>query len=134
MAKRKTRSARKNDYAGFFAKAREFMDTMEQALAASQWDSVGLQAVHTVISASDAVAVYYGGVRSAEPDHRAVVGLLEDILGSDIAAASRHVSNVIAKKNTVEYEQRRLTAKEARDMAEHARRFVEWAEGMLPAR
>lgn len=132
MARGKTRSVKASDAAAYLAKAEQFLDTMEQALQARQWDSAGLQAVHSVISASDALLAYYGGVRSVEPDHREVAGLLQDILGKEAAAAIRHVSRVIAKKNVVEYEQRRLTKKEAREMAEHASRFITWAGKMLP--
>jgi len=38
----------------------------------------------------------------------------------------------LAKKNAIEYEQRRLTPKEAADIAEQARRFVSWARENLP--
>lgn len=76
--------------------------------------------------------VYYGGVRSAEVDHREVVGLLQDIIGKDASASGRHVSMVIAKKNLVEYEERLITQTEARDMTEHAKRFLVWVIGMLP--
>lgn len=44
----------------------------------------------------------------------------------------RHIRRVIAKKNVVEYEERRLTEKEVQAMAEHARRFLKWANKMLP--
>ncbi len=46
----------------------------------------------------------YSGVRSIELDHREVVGLLHDIVGETAAAAGRHVSRVIAKKDLVEYD------------------------------
>ncbi len=105
---------------------------LDLALAECKWNSAGLQAVHAVISASDAVIVYYGGVRSVELDHREVVGLLHDIIGEAAATAGRHVSRVIAKKNLVEYEGRSITQAEAREMAEHAKRFLEWVTGMLP--
>ncbi len=81
---------------------------------------------------ADAVVAYYSGVRSADNDHRAAVAVLQETLGSKSASASRHLSRVIAKKNVVEYEQRRLTEKEARDMSRDATRFVSWARGMLP--
>lgn len=132
MAKRKTRNVEKSDAAAYLAKAGEFLSTMERAIQEGQWDSAGFQAVHAVISASDALLAFYGNVRSAEPDHRQVAALLQDILGKEAAPASRHVSYVISKKNVVEYEKRRLTAKEAREMAAHTRRFFRWAKGMLP--
>jgi hypothetical protein len=105
---------------------------LDLALAEGKWNSAGLQAVHAVISASDAVIVYYGGVRSIELDHREVVGLFHEIIGDAATTAGRHVSRVIAKKNLVEYERRSITQTEAKEMAEHAKRFLEWVTGMLP--
>ena len=130
--KRKTRAVDKSEYRDFLAKAKDFASMLDLALAGSKWNSAGLQAVHAVISASDAVIVYYGGVRSVELDHREVVGLLHDIIGEAAATAGRHVSRVIAKKNLVEYEGRSISQTEAREMAEHAKRFLEWVTGMLP--
>lgn len=130
--KRKTRAVDKHEYHGFLVKAKDFASMLDLTLAEGKWNSAALQAVHAVISASDAVIVYYGGVRSIELDHREVVGLLHDIIGEAAATAGRHVSRVIAKKNLVEYERRSVTQAEARDMAEHAKRFLEWVTGMLP--
>jgi len=130
--KRKTRAVDKNEFRDFLAKAKDFASMMDLSLAQGKWNSAGLQAVHTVISASDAVIVYYGGVRSIELDHREVVGLLHDIIGDAAATAGRHVSRVIAKKNLIEYERRSISQTDAREMVEHAKRFLEWVTGILP--
>ena len=130
--KRKTRTHDKNRYSVFLAKAKDFASMMDMSFKEGSWNSAGLQAVHTVISASDAVIVYYGGVRSSELDHREVIGLFQDIIGKDASTAVRHVTMVIAKKNLVEYEGRLIAQTEARDMVEHAKRFLEWVIGMLP--
>jgi len=130
--KRKTRAVAKSEYRDFLVKARDFASMMDLSLEAGKWNSAGLQAVHAVISASDAVIVYYGGVRSIELDHREVVGLLHDIVGEAAAIAGRHVSRVIAKKNLIEYERRSITQSDAREMVEHAKRFHEWVTGILP--
>jgi HEPN domain-containing protein len=134
MAKRKIKAATKNDATAYIAKAEQFLETMELAIEAGQWDSAGLQAVHSVISTSDALLAFYGGVRSVEQDHRAVAGLIQDIFGPDANTAIRHVRQAIQKKNLVEYEQRRLTEKEARDIAGHARRYMIWALKLLPSK
>ena len=115
----------------YHAKAREFAEAMRNSLAAGQWDTAGLSAVHAVISAADALLAAYGGVRSAEADHRAAARLLEEVMGNAAASASRHISFVIAKKNVIEYEQRRLFEKEARDIAEHTERFLRFTSNML---
>lgn len=130
--KRKTRIVDKNQYLAFFTKAKDFASMMDISLKEGKWNSAGLQAVHTVISASDAVIVYYGGVRSAELGHREVVGLLQEIIGENASRAGRHVTRVIAKKNLVEYEERLISQTEAREMVEHAKRFLEWVIGILP--
>lgn len=132
VRKRQTKAVSKADSAAFMAKAEQFLGTMEQALAAEHWDSAGLQAVHAVISGADALVSYYGGVRSAEQDHRGAAGLLRETLGPDATSASRHISAVVAKKNAVEYDQRRLSEKEAQDMADHARRLLAWGRQRLP--
>lgn len=105
--KRTTRTATKSDAASFLAKAVQFAETMDQALLSGQWDSAGLQAVHCVISTADALMAFHGGLRSAEQDHRAAAMMLRDTLGPDAESAARHISAVVAKKNTVEYDQLR---------------------------
>ena len=58
--------------------------------------------------------------------------VLEDVMGEGVSKSVRHLKAVLAKKNTIEYEQRKLAPKEAADVAEHARRFVSWAREKLP--
>lgn len=87
--KRKTRAVDRSEYRDFLAKADDFASMLDLALAEGKWNSAGLQAVHAVISASDAVIVYYGGARSVELDHREVVGLLHDIIGEAAATSGQ---------------------------------------------
>jgi hypothetical protein len=133
MVERRRRTAPKGHAAAYLAKADQFVRTMDKALASQDWDAVGLTAVHAVISAADAVTSYRGGFRNAEQDHRVLADVLEDLLGPESRKPLRHLKTVLAKKNAIQYEHRRLTAKEAADIAEHARRFTEWSRGKLPA-
>jgi hypothetical protein len=68
-------------------------------------------------------------LRSADPDHERAVDLLEETAGGseEIKARARQMRQLLAKKNMVDYEARRATAKEARDAAERASRIVAWA-------
>ncbi len=132
MRSRKTRSVPKSHALAYLGKAAEFMAVADRALEEGHWDATGLNAVHCVISAADAVMVYRGGMRSADADHRAARDLLETAVGAEGKGALRHMSVVLVKKNLVEYERRRLMEKEARDMATHAHRFLDWARDMLP--
>ena len=129
----RTRPGTKADAKLYIGKATEFLAEMESALTGERWDAAGLGAIHAGISAGDAVLCYRGGVRSAGRDHRATVDLLVETLGEAAVVPSRHLKRLVDKKNLVEYEQRRLTRAESMDLAEHARRFVKWAQAQLPA-
>lgn len=131
MSAKKTRDIDPSAARRYFTKAGQFAESMRSSLEKRRWDAAGLGAVHTVISAADALLAAYGGIRSAEPDHRLAIRLLEDTLGRAVAPQIRHISFVIAKKNVVEYEQRRLTEKEARSIVQHAERFLGFADKML---
>lgn len=132
MPERKTRKFNRRDASSFMSKAEQSLRTMERAVEASDSDAVGLNAVHAAISATDAVTVFRAGFRSARQDHKMLADVLTDVVGAGAAKSVRHLKTVLAKKNTVEYEERRLTPKEAADIAEHARRFVSWAREQLP--
>jgi hypothetical protein len=88
-----------------------------------------LNAIHAGISASDAVTVALVGRRSADPDHQRAVDLLEEVApGSrEIGMHVRQLRALLARKNVVEYESRRATAREAADAVERAHRLVTWA-------
>ena len=132
MAERKTREVSRRDAHAYLSKAQQFLRKMEKAVEAGGWDAVGLNAVRSVISAADAVTAFRAGFRSAEQDHRMLADVLEEVVGEDAGTSVRHLKAVLSKKNAIEYEQRRLTPKEAADVAEHARRFVSWAREKLP--
>jgi len=132
VSSRRTRPVRRDHAFSYLAKAQEFLAVAEAARNDGRWDAAGLNAVHAVISAADAVMVFRGGIRSAEQDHRAARDLLEGVVGPDAKPPLRHLTAVLAKKNLVEYEQRRLTEKEAEEMLVHAERFLAWARQMLP--
>jgi hypothetical protein len=89
MPKRKTREVNRRDAHAFTSKADQFLSTMEKAAEAGDWDAVGLNAVHSVIPAADAVTVFRAGFRSARPDHRALADLLENIVGHGAPAGQR---------------------------------------------
>jgi hypothetical protein len=132
MAERKTRKVSAQDARAFLSKAEQFLRAMDKAAEAGDCDAVGLNAVHSVISAADAVTAFRAGFRTAEQDHKMLADMLEDIVGESANKPVRHLKAVLAKKNAIEYEQRRLSLNEAVDIAEQARRFVSWARERLP--
>jgi hypothetical protein len=122
----------KSDFEIYLKKAKEFYQTMYQAEKAENWNAVGLNGVHCVISLIDAILVKYSGICSAEKDHMAVVDLLTASLNvDDISQKSQTARRVIAKKNLVEYEARPFIKTEASDMIKQVQRFYEWAVDKL---
>lgn len=53
----------------YLQKAREFSRATDRASETGDWNAVGLNAVHTVISALDALTTYYLQERSKSRDH-----------------------------------------------------------------
>lgn len=113
----------------YLGKAQEFGSEARAALEDGRHDAAMLNAIHAAISAGDAVAVAIAGVRSADPDHQRAADLLTDAArgSSEIANRAKQLRTLLQKKNLVEYESRRATAKEAADAVERAERLVRWA-------
>lgn len=113
----------------YLAKAEQFSAEADAALSGSRNDAAMLNAIHAAISAVDAVTTALAGLRSADPDHQRAIDLLEEVAsGSDeVKTRARQMRQLLTRKNIVEYESRRATAKEARQAVERANRIVTWA-------
>jgi hypothetical protein len=113
----------------YLAKAEQFVEASQGALEAHRYDAGMLNAIHAAISAADGVAVALSGRRSTDPDHQRAVDLLEEVgRGSEsIGARVKQLRGLLSKKNRVEYESRRATAREAAEAVERAVRIVVWA-------
>jgi hypothetical protein len=113
----------------YLAKAKQFSAEASAATTGSRSDAAMLNAVHAVISATDAVCVALAGQRSADPDHQRAADLLQEIGGKskDVTNNVRQVRMLLAKKNVVEYESRQATSREASEAVKRAARFVQWA-------
>lgn len=96
--------------------------------------AAGLNAIHCLISTTDAVLVYRQRIRSAGEGHFETVELLsKDRELPEIGKAAGHLRKGLAKKNLVAYEDRELTSAEARELVDHAERLYSWAASVLPA-
>lgn len=118
----------------FLKKGQEFYQTMFQAEKAENWNAVGLNGVHSVISLIDAILVRYSGIRSIGPDHMAAVELLTSAVTvhlKDREQKTQLARRVIAKKNLVEYENRDFSRSEALDLISRVQRFHDWAIALL---
>lgn len=116
----------------YLARSREFEKQMNRAATDGAWNSVGLLAVHCVISACDALTVQRAGQRWSGQDHGGVVGVVEDLHLPDAAHVVQQVSRVLEAKNRVEYESREFTEREAQGVRQSASRVTKWIGSLLP--
>lgn len=122
----------KTRYRVYLGRARDFAGQMERAAEDRAWNSVGLLAVHCVISACDALAVERAGRRWSGQDHSGVLAILDSLRLPGSTVALRQVSEVLSMKSRVEYEAREFTEREAQKLRLQATRVIAWAVGLLP--
>lgn len=130
----KTTSVSKSNCSNYLKKAAEFHEAMQDSLSKGKWNAVGLNAIHTGISAADALLVFFHGMRSTSPKHDDIIKLITSLISHrDIKSKVVHLRNLIYMKNIVEYEVRLIDRHEALILSKHATRFFDWIKAMLPA-
>ena len=117
----------------YLAKAKQLVEEAQLALGGSRYDAAILNSIHAGISAADGVTVALAGRRSTNPDHQRAADLLEEVGRSSESISDRvkQLRTLLAKKNQVEYETRRTTAREAADAVSRAERMVQWAQEIV---
>jgi HEPN domain-containing protein len=130
MTKGKTVQVRRGEARLYLEKAVQFLEQARSGLDANRSDAALLDAIHAAISGADAVTVALSGVLSTDPDHQRAADLLEEA-APDGRERARQLRALLARKNTVEYESRKASTKDARDGVERAGRIVEWATEVI---
>ena len=113
----------------YLAKAEEFLDDAKEKCAQGRWNSSALLAIHSVISACDAVTAFRFNVKCSGERHGDVTRLLEHIKNGDSRTASKksQILMVISLKTRVEYEDRLVRPKEAESLIKPSERILTWA-------
>jgi hypothetical protein len=125
--KYKTKSIERSEYRIYLKKAGEFYEIMLQAKDMGKWNAVGLNAVHCAISASDALLVFYAGVRSTGDDHLSAIDLLSHSVElPDIKSKCETLRRILVKKSIIEYEDRDFSQAEAIEILKLTERFYNW--------
>ena len=110
-------------------KAEQFHRAMLEAVSKEDWDAVGLNAIHCVISSNDALLGLRYGIRPAGKNHaEAAEVLMKYEKGEDARKNASRFDRMVKKKNLVEYEGRVITASEGRKLATDAERFLNWVK------
>ena len=129
----RTRRVNKALFENYLRKARENLDTARECLSAERWSAAVINAVHSGISACDALTVFMVGVRHAAERHEDAIALLQTLsLPRDVLSVKgRQLSRLLGIKNAAEYEERLMTQREADEAVRDAERFLEWVEELL---
>ncbi len=121
----------KSGYKNFQNKAKDFYQVMKLSLDAGVWNGVGLNAVHCVISLSDALTVYFLAKRFSGDDHRHASELLSQIPVDGVKQYVNSFEKIISKKHMVAYEEREFRQSEALEIIKQTERFYSWGTGLL---
>jgi HEPN domain-containing protein len=133
MARGKTAQVRRGEARLYLEKAVQLIEQARSGLDAERNDAALLDAIHAAIGATDAATIALAGLRSTDPDHQRAGDLLEEVAAADPEGRqqARQLRLLLARKNAVEYESRRASARDARDGVERADRIVVWAKDVL---
>jgi len=123
----KTKVIERSEYKTYLKKASEFYDIMLQAKERGKWNAVGLNAVHCAISSSDAMLVFYAGIRSISDNHLSAIDLLSNSVRlPEVKSKCETLRKILVKKSIIEYENRDFTQKEALEILKLTERFYIW--------
>ncbi len=131
-ARSRTSSVHPSAAENVFNKAREYRDSMNQALADRHANAAALNGIHCAISATDSLCVRFHGKRSSSKDHGDVVRLLAELFADEEARQqANRLGIILAKKNVVEYEERMFSQAEAVTLAKQVERLLAWVSSKM---
>jgi hypothetical protein len=132
LAKGRTSSTTKSVYRVYLRKAEDFYRLVPMAIQANNINGAGLAAIHSVISACDALTVFHTGVRSRGESHLEVTELLRVLDLEGMRERVNQIEGVLQLKNLVEYEDREISRTEALRLGTQAERILSWVRKQLP--
>jgi len=129
----RTRHVNKSIFKNYLRKSEECLTTASECLRTERWNAAVINAVHSGISACDALTVFMLGVRHAGERHEDAITLLQTVsLPKDVLKAkSKQLSRLIGIKNAAEYEERLMNENDAKEAARDAQRFFSWVKEFL---
>lgn len=122
----------KSQYLNYLKKADEFYRAMLHAEKDRHWNAIGLNAVHSAISACDALLVRFAGIKSAANDHMVVIDIMrQNVNIKDMHSRINALKRILAKKSLIEYDSILFTENDAMDIMKQSERFYLWVRGEL---
>lgn len=125
------------DWQGFLRQAQRFWEVAEAAHDPEHASQAVSNAVHAVIAANDAVCLYRLGERPGGRSHSETGRFLQRAgrgtpWEREASVRARQLAQVLREKNAAEYEGRLVAPDTADRIMRQARRFLDWAERVLP--
>jgi HEPN domain-containing protein len=130
----KTVPVSRNLYSNYIIKADEFMAAAQRSFFEEEWNAAAAGAIHSAISAVDALCVYFLGIRHAGEKHDDAVNLFKTIKieKEELDKNARRISRVLSYKNMAEYEERLVYKSEAENALKDAERILSFVKSKLP--
>ena len=134
-SKFRTRDVTKSLYTNYLKRAEECIHAAKNSFANQEWNAAAINAIHSCISACDAMCVYFLGKRHAGESHNDAVNLFKTIKMGDkeISTNSNRIIRILSIKNMAEYEERLVHRSEAEKVLKDCERFLEYVRRKLPA-
>jgi HEPN domain-containing protein len=132
----KTRDVARNLYTNYLKRSDECFTAAKESLSKGDWNAAAICAIHSCISAGDALCIYFLGKRHAGPNHHDAVVLFDIIKSGKIEVKNNanRLRKILDVKNMAEYEERLVRRSEAEKVLKDTERFLAFARSLLPAR
>ncbi len=129
----RTRSVDKFLFKNYLTKAGEFNSTAKAAFEDRMYNAAVVNAIHSAISAIDALSIFYKGVRHAGERHEDAVALLQTLPleRGALNKKTRQFTRLLALKTSAEYHEQLMTQKDASAALIDSGRLLEWVRGLL---
>ncbi|MFH1416589.1 MAG: HEPN domain-containing protein [Elusimicrobiota bacterium] len=133
VPKHKTKDVAKSLYVNYLKKAEECFKAAKTSCASKEWNAATINAIHSCISACDAVCVYFLGKRHSGESHGDAVKLFKTIkTGKEIDTNAGRLTRILSIKNIAEYEERLIFQKECDKVLRDCERFLDFIKKQLP--
>ncbi len=130
----RTRDVAKSLYINYLKRAEECLNAAKNSFAIQEWNATTINAIHSCISACDAMCVYFLGKRHIGESHEDAINLFKIIKSGDeeININANRILRVLRIKNMAEYEERLVYKSESEKVLKDCERLLEYIKKVLP--
>jgi uncharacterized protein (UPF0332 family) len=129
----RTRDVEKSLYINYFKRAEECLHAAKNSFNNQRWNAATISAIHSSISACDAMCAYFLGKRHAGENHNDAIALFKTIKsGQEINTNANRIARILHIKNMAEYEERLIFMPEAQKVLKDCKRFLDYVKKQLP--